>query len=124
MERGEGGKRNCFDPGSELLATEREEEGRAKMINGMRKKNTHTHTQQALDSSASLTSEGYPTVLPHTPMRRFSKLDCWTTNAVPIVMPNDTSTESSRQHAYADLFGSDTLPTADVSSMENRPRGA
>ena len=37
MERGEGGKRNCFDPGAELHATEREEEGRAKMINGMRK---------------------------------------------------------------------------------------
>ena len=40
----------------------------------------------------------------HTPLGRFSKLDCSTTKRVPI--PNDTSSESSRRDvSNADLFG-------------------
>ena len=38
-------------------------------------------------------------------------------------MPNDTSSESSRVDvSKADLFDTDTIPTAGMSTMENRPR--
>ena len=56
------------------------------------------------------------------PWGGFSKLDCSTTKRVPI--PNDTSSESSRRDvSSADLFGSGTIPTVEISTMEDRPRG-
>ena len=58
----------------------------------------------------------------HTPLRLFSEPDCSTTERVPI--PNDTSSERSRRDASnADLFGTDTIPTVGISTMEHRPRG-
>lgn len=61
----------------------------------------------------------------HTPVGRFPKLDCLLCDqegAVPI--PNDTPSQSSPRHAAnADLFSNGTIPTVDISSMENRPTG-
>ena len=63
----------------------------------------------------------------HTPLGRFSKVDCLTTKRAPI--PNGTSAERPLIDAFnADLFGSDTIPTinttaVEISTMENRPRG-
>ena len=58
-----------------------------------------------------------------TPLDQFSKLGCSTTKRVAI--RNDTSSESpQRDVCNADLFGTDTAPTAvEVSTMENRSRG-
>ena len=57
----------------------------------------------------------------HTPLGRFSKLDCSTAKRVAI--PNDTSSESSRRDVcIADLFGIDPIPTVEISTTENRPR--
>ena len=40
-------------------------------------------------------------------------------------IPNDTSSESSRRDiSNADLFGNETIPIVQMSSMDNRPRGA
>ena len=51
-----------------------------------------------------------------------SKVDCSTTKRVPI--PNETSSESSRRDvSKADRFGVDTIPTVEMSRMENRIRG-
>ena len=59
----------------------------------------------------------------HTPcLGRFSKLDCSTIKTVPI--PNETSSESSRRDvSNAQLGGTGTIPTVEISTMENRPRG-
>ena len=58
----------------------------------------------------------------HTPLGRFSQLDCSTTKRVPI--PNDTSSASSRRAvSNAEILGDDTIPTAEISTLENRPRG-
>ena len=39
-------------------------------------------------------------------------------------IPNDTSSERSRRDvSRADVFGTDTVPTVETSTMENRPRG-
>ena len=55
---------------------------------------------------------------------RFSKLDCSTTKRVPVPIPNDMSSESSRRDvSNADTFGTDTIPTVEISIMQNRPRG-
>ena len=56
------------------------------------------------------------------PLGRFSKLDCSTTKRVPI--PNDAFSESShRDVSNADRFGTGSIPTVEISRMENRPRG-
>ena len=58
----------------------------------------------------------------HTPLARLSKLDCPTTKRVPI--PNDAFSESShRDVSNADRFGTGSIPTVEISRMENRPRG-
>ena len=58
----------------------------------------------------------------NTPLGRFSKLDCSPTKTVPIA--NENSSGSSRRDAsYADIFGTDTVPDAEISSMANRPGG-
>ena len=63
----------------------------------------------------------------HTPLGRFSKLDCdcSTTKRVPVPIPNDTSSESSRRDvSNADLFGTSIFPTAvEMSSMEKSAEG-
>ena len=58
-----------------------------------------------------------------TPTRGgFSKLDFSTTKRVPTT--NDTSSERSRQiFSNADMFGMDAVPTVDISTTKNRPRG-
>ena len=62
-----------------------------------------------------------PRCVSHTPLGRFSKLNFSATKRAP--MPNDTSSESSRVDvSKADLFDTDTIPTAGMSTMENRPR--
>ena len=39
-------------------------------------------------------------------------------------VPNDTSSESClRDVSNVDLFGTNTVPTVEISTMENRPRG-
>ena len=59
-----------------------------------------------------------------TPLGRFSELDCSTTKRVLVPTPNDTSSECSRRDVpNADLFGTDTTPTVEISTMGNRPRG-
>ena len=59
----------------------------------------------------------------HTPLGRFSELDCSTTKRLPIA--NDTASESSRRDvSNPDLFGTDTTQTVEISGMENRLRGA
>ena len=58
----------------------------------------------------------------HAPLVRCSNLDCSKTKRTPI--PIDSSPESSRRNVFkADLFGTGTIPTVEISSMEkNRPR--
>ena len=56
----------------------------------------------------------------------FSKLDCSTTKRMPIYIPNDTSSKSSRRHvSNAVLFGTDTtIPTAvGISTIAIGPEG-
>ena len=53
----------------------------------------------------------------HTPLVRFSKLDCYTAKRVPI--PNDAPSESSRRY----VSSADTVPSVEISTMENRPWG-
>ena len=63
----------------------------------------------------------YATVYKDTPLGRFSKLDFSTSKRLPI--PDDASSESSRRDVpNAGLSGADISPTAEISSMENRPR--
>ena len=60
----------------------------------------------------------------HTSLGWFSKLDCSTTKKVPVLIPNDTSSECSRRDdTNADVCGTDSIPTVETSSMETRPRG-
>ena len=77
----------------------------------------------------------------HTPLGEFSKLDCSTTKRVPLPIPSDASSESSRRdvsdaHLFfgigngtllvveqSSLEDTDAVPTAEISTMENRPRG-
>ena len=62
----------------------------------------------------------YTTVCITSPLERFSKLDCSTTNRVP--MPNDTSSESSwRDVSYADLFRTSIILTVEISTMKIGP---
>ena len=57
-----------------------------------------------------------------TPLGRFSKLDC--SRIKRVLTANDTSSESSQRHvSNDDLFGTETIPIVEISSMENRPRG-
>ena len=57
----------------------------------------------------------------HTP-GALSKLDSSATKRVPI--PNDTSSESPWRDIFnADLYGAGTIPTVEISTMENRPKG-
>ena len=57
-----------------------------------------------------------------TPQRRFSKLNCATTKRVRIT--NDISSEGSlRDVSKAGLLGTDTIPTVEISTTENRPNG-
>ena len=58
----------------------------------------------------------------HTLRRFFQALDCSTTKRVPI--PNDASSESPRLDvSYAGLFGTDGIPTDEISTMDSWPRG-
>ena len=53
----------------------------------------------------------------HAPLVRCSNLDCSKTKRTPI--PIDSSPESSRRNVFkADLFGTGTIPTVEISSME------
>ena len=68
---------------------------------------------------------GRCTSISHT-LGRFSKIDCSPSKRMP--RPNATSSESSRRHvSNADLIGTDIfqllIPTMEISTMENRPRG-
>ena len=61
-----------------------------------------------LDLSTRVGTRICTTVYNHTPLRRFSKLDCSTAKRVS--MPNDTSSESSRRDVFnADLLLAPTL---------------
>ena len=52
----------------------------------------------------------------HTPLGRFSKLDCSTTKRV--LIPNGTySARSRRNVSNAVFFGTDTIPTVEISTM-------
>ena len=58
----------------------------------------------------------------HTLLGRISKLDCSTTKGAPI--PNETSSESSRRNVFsADPFGTDIIPTVEVSTKKIRKFG-
>ena len=65
----------------------------------------------------------YTTVYFITPQGRFSTLDCWTAKRVQV--PIGTSSESSlRDISDADFVDTGgTIPTGEISSVENRPRG-
>ena len=53
----------------------------------------------------------------HTPLRWFSELDFSTSKRV--LIPNDTYSESSRRDdSNTELYGTDTIPTAEISTME------
>ena len=58
----------------------------------------------------------------HTTLRRLSKPNFSTTKWAPI--SNDTTSESSRRDvSNAHRSGTGTIPTVEISTMENRPRG-
>ena len=83
--------------------------------------NTHAavpNVCQVRDMSSLL----YTTVYIYTPLGRFSDLDCSTSERV--LIPNDTSSASSPRAVFnADLVGTGTIPTVEISTMANRPRG-
>ena len=86
---------------------------------------TYTHTVSVLIVRPTSVVERYRIgrcmSLYHTPLVRFSKLDCSTTKRV--LLPNDTPAETSRRGVYnADLVGAGTSPTVEISTTENRPR--
>ena len=78
---------------------------------------------RSTQSRSSAASDVYKRQVYHTPLGRFSKIDCPKTTRASI--PIDTSSESSRRDvSNASLLGIDTIPTAvETSTMENRPRG-
>ena len=58
----------------------------------------------------------------HTPLGRFTKLDCPTKTRAPI--PKYASSETSRRDvSVADLYGADSIRTVEILTMERRTRG-
>ena len=60
----------------------------------------------------------------HASLGPFPKLDCSATKRVPVPILNDTSSEGSgRDDSGTVFFGTDTILSVEISTMENRPRG-
>ena len=59
----------------------------------------------------------------HTPLWRFSKLDCSTTKRGCQYRTMRLRKALGETFFNVDVFGTATIPTVEISSMENRPRG-